>query len=471
MSKSVGDKLGGLIATGLGLAVVFSVLAHGAVEPWSVLVLRWLVLALAVLWALKACAERELTLAVPTFVWPMVAWLGLGVAQSVVWGHAGGDRQSLSLDVDATRETALTLCVLILAAVMAANFLTGARRLRAFAWFLVFFGLTLALFAFVQHFTWNGAYYWLRPAAEGAHQPGDLFLFGPYRNHNHFAGYMELLFPLPIALVLSRAAGVYRFLFGFAAFMIGIAAVGAMSRGGMLALAAEVVFLAAMSLRLGGVGRTGGRAAERTASRAWRAGGVMAIGVTVLGGIVWLAPEAIVERVTHGQLTSDDPQVETFFASRGWMWRDAFEVFRANPIIGTGLGTFATAYPIYSLSNGSLALKQAHNDYLQLLAESGLVGGALAVWFMALVLRSARRGAASREPWRAGVALGGGAALVGLMAHSVFDFNLQLPANALLFLILAAVSSCGEVVERTERAKAQYGLRTAQGGSRLRFEV
>jgi O-antigen ligase len=197
-----------------------------------------------------------------------------------------------------------------------------------------------------------------------------------------------------------------------------------------------------------------------------------ALGVTVLGGIVWLAPEAFVERVTRGRLASDDPQVETFFASRGWMWYDAYEVFRAHPVIGAGLGTFATVYPIYSLSNGNLAPRQAHNDYLQLLAESGLVGGALAVWFMALVLRAAWRGAAAREPWRAGVALGGGAALAGLMVHSVFDFNLQLPANALLFLTLAAVvSCCGEGSQAAKRVETQSELVTAGCGSRLRYEV
>jgi O-antigen ligase len=84
---------------------------------------------------------------------------------------------------------------------------------------------------------------------------------------------------------------------------------------------------------------------------------------------------------------------------------------------------------------------QAHNDYLQALADGGLIGGALALWFIAATVISVWRGLRSRDLVEAGVALGCGAACLGLFVHSAFDFNLQIPANALPFLLLSFLPS------------------------------
>jgi O-antigen ligase len=84
---------------------------------------------------------------------------------------------------------------------------------------------------------------------------------------------------------------------------------------------------------------------------------------------------------------------------------------------------------------------QAHNDYLQIVADSGIVGGLLALWFLIVVFRAIFRGLRAEDPLLAALALGSGAGLFGILVHSIFDFNLQVPSNALLFLLLTAVSS------------------------------
>jgi O-antigen ligase len=130
----------------------------------------------------------------------------------------------------------------------------------------------------------------------------------------------------------------------------------------------------------------------------------------------------------------------------------------ANPFIGVGLGAYETAYPIYSKDDGaivlgkSFAVDRAHNDYLQVLADCGLVGAVLAVWFIVLIFQAVARGRQSRDPLCRALAIGGGAGIFGLLVHSVFDFNLQIPSNALLFLLLtAAVSQAGAKVSATAR--------------------
>jgi O-antigen ligase len=140
-------------------------------------------------------------------------------------------------------------------------------------------------------------------------------------------------------------------------------------------------------------------------------------------------------------------QSETFFASRGWIWQSTLEMFRANPVLGVGLGAYETAYPVYSRDDGAAALgtsyvvDRAHNDYLQILADTGVVGGALALWFIILIFRAISRGLKSHDPLLQALALGGGSGTFGLLTHSLFDFNLQLPSNALLFLLLVALVS------------------------------
>lgn len=112
------------------------------------------------------------------------------------------------------------------------------------------------------------------------------------------------------------------------------------------------------------------------------------------------------------------------------------------PISGAGVGAFQTIYPHRSDYDGIYGyVAQAHNDYLQVLADGGIIGGVLALWFIGVVLRDVMRGVQARDPLIAGMALGSGAGIVGLLTHSLLDFNLQLPANAMIFLLLCSVAS------------------------------
>jgi len=118
-------------------------------------------------------------------------------------------------------------------------------------------------------------------------------------------------------------------------------------------------------------------------------------------------------------------------------------------LLGVGLGAYETAYPIYTRENGEQGITaEAHNDYLQILADAGVVGAALALWFLITIFRAIARGVRSPDPLVAAIALGGGAGLFGLLVHSLFDFNLHLPSHALVFLIQSTVISyLGAVAE------------------------
>jgi O-antigen ligase len=292
----------------------------------------------------------------------------------------------------------------------------------------------LAVFALLQYFTWNGKFYWLRPPLSALGNP-----FGPFANHNHFAGFMELLIGLPVALIVAGAIRrEERIFYGFLVVVMGMAVLFSLSRGGMFSLFVELVFIAVCGWHL---------RRHAAVSRFWRGIAVLVILVPILVGTLLIGADPVINRVTgEGQ--------DTLATSRGWVWKGSFQVFKTYPLLGAGLGSLQTVYPQRSEYDGAHGfVAQAHNDYLQILADSGMIGGVLALWFIWVVLQDVRRGMRARDPLIAGLALGSGAGIVGLLVHSLLDFNLQLPANAMMFLLLCAMASfCRQQVAAQETA-------------------
>jgi O-antigen ligase len=448
-APAVDGHLNKSVAAGLMIVVAFTALAHGAVEPWSLFIFECFMLALVALWAVKAIKEKQLHLEIPDLALPLVALAVVGIVQSFAVADRTGRLMSLSKDVGATRATVTALIFLILGSLIAANFWASRTRLLKLANFLTVFGLAMAVFALVQHFAWNGKFYWIRPTE--APSP-----FGPFANHNHFAGLMELLIPIPLGLLLTRAVrGEMRWLYGFAALMMSLAVLASLSRGGMISLAASLAFLFLLTLRV----RRYRHERRATPSRLTVIGARIAIVITIVivvaAGVFWIGADPIIERVTNGQPATGDAHAESFFNSRGWVWRDTLTMIRANPLTGVGLGAYGTAFSLYTASNGSLRVPQAHNDFLQIVADCGVTGGLLALWFIVLLGRAIAYGVKARDPLMAGMSVGCGASAFAILVHSIFDFNLQVPSNGLLFLLLAAVSA---QIAAAVRAQAEAPL-------------
>ena len=450
---------------GLLITIVFTALAFGTVDPWSVAIFQLLVILLGVLWAARMVAEGRIYLDIPAVALPILAFLCLGVVQSVSFTQVGGRTVSLSRDVEATRGSALALLTLAVCFLIAVNILRDRRRLALFVDFLIGFGMLMAVFALIQHFAGNGRIYWFRYNRQGAST------FGPFINHNHFAGYMEMLIPLPIAIMLRGSPGSTRFLYyGFAAAIMTVALVTSLSRGGMISLA---VALAALALwnRNGRRRRSAhipGASVEPQVDGSERRGkshGTPGVIVLVLllcattAGVVWLAPERVIDRIT-GSLSSSPSGAplesgETFFTSRGQIWKETLSMIGANPLIGVGLGAYEAVYPAYSASDGSLFVRYAHNDYLQVLADTGAFGGAILIWFLIMTAKLIAANLRSRDSFVAALAMGSGAAIVAILVHSTLDFNLQLPSNALLFLTLIALASSLNAIPALRRSPSR----------------
>jgi O-antigen ligase len=165
---------------------------------------------------------------------------------------------------------------------------------------------------------------------------------------------------------------------------------------------------------------------------------VLGIFVVVLLSV--LRPVGLIERLTSLKSPGDKADVGMRMA----IVKDSLPMVRQRPLLGWGLGTFSTVYPSFRSFYSKFEVNEAHNDFVQLLLETGLAGFALMVVFLVLVYRSGMR---SIEHWRrdprASVTVAALIGCTGLLVHSLSDFNMQIPANAALFFALTAIATTG----------------------------
>jgi O-antigen ligase len=171
----------------------------------------------------------------------------------------------------------------------------------------------------------------------------------------------------------------------------------------------------------------------------------------MIGFLVWIGGNQLTRRLTT--LNSETRQ-ELSGGVRVTIDRDCLRMWRERPVVGWGLGTFPVVYPRFRSFYTSFFVNEAHNDYLQLLVETGLVGFAIALWFLVVTFR---RAWAKLENWTetANGTLTVAALLgcVGILVHSFLDFNVQIPANAALFFVLCALAAADSLQESQGRRR------------------
>ena len=398
-----------VIRGGLLLLFAFTVLAFGAVEVWSVSLLEIGASVLLISWAVIAYRDERSAIQWSPLNWPLLGFIAVGIVQLVFrW----------------TPNPFLTrLELLRLAAYFIIFFLTAqAFRERAdlvkLAWFLVVLGFAVALLGIIQHFTSEGTVYWYRQLRQG----GDVF--GPYVNRNHFAGFIELVAPVGLSLLVFR--GLRRDLFPMVS-VLTVVPVGALilsgSRGGIVSFAFEVGVLILLART-----RRGPEGARLIA--------ISIVALAAFALIAWLGAGKQIERFSKTRVG------DVSLGRRASMFRGAEHVFFEHPIKGAGLGTIVDVYPRYETVYDGRVVDHIHNDYMEALAETGLLGGLCGMAFLWLLYREARRaftaeqGHFSRALHAAGIT-----AVSGLLVHSFVDFNLHIPSNALLFLLQAYVAT------------------------------
>jgi O-antigen ligase len=431
------------------LSIALTTLAFGAVHNWALALLCITCLGLISLWTIDAFVLRSAQLPVNPLQWPILGMIVLGAVQLLpLRAHDSAGLpfvtvRSLSLDPYATRMVILQVSMLLVYFLATTIFTDSPRRLRALVRTIAIFGFLLAVFGLTQSFTTDGSrVYWFRQLTQST-------AFGPFINRHHFAGYMELALAIPLGLLVSGSVESYkRPLYAFAAVVMAMSLVATNSRGGIISLAGEIFFVvlvASFSWRK----KKDQPRSQRVRGALLRAGLAFGLVTVLVGGAVVISGPEVFTRFL-GTPIAEDPTT-----GRGHFWSVTVDVIKAYPFVGSGLGSFSAIYPRYDTRNGLYRLEQAHNDYLQTLSDGGIIGGVLGIFFIAILFR---RGFARREThdkFRRGVSTGALAGCFAVLIHSFFDFTLHTTANALLFLILAALATQDTRVNTTHQYRQQ----------------
>jgi len=405
---------------GLCALLIFGVLAFGAVEEWSTFAFEAGAATLFLIWAIKQLVSRNVELSKNPLYPPAFLFFVLILAQIVLRRSA----YSYVTQYEALKYVSYGIVLLIAAECVKAE---DARKI--FALVMTVFGAMFAFFALAQDLTSNSKLFWLRSARfHGA-------IYGSYVNHDHYAGLMEMLVPIPLALSMSHLLrGGKRVLVGFCAVLMATTIFLSGSRGGMITFVLEMLLLAALIL--------GKNRSPRTLL------GYAAICVFILALISFSSRGQVLGRI--GDLSPGiRPQIT----------KDSLRMFLKRPVWGWGLGTFPTVYPRYRSFYTNLFINEAHNDYAQLLTEMGLLGFTLMLCFLiGMYHRGLSASRRWQNHWDGTVSLAALIGCTGILLHSVVDFNLQIPANAATFYVLCALAAseplAGPLFAKRIRARA-----------------
>jgi O-antigen ligase len=278
---------------------------------------------------------------------------------------------------------------------------------------IIFFGCVISLFGIIQKYTYSGRVYWFDPPGSAGSA------FGPFANRNNFSGYINMIIPLALGYFLTEMPLAKRLIYGFLIGIMSLALFLSLSRGGLLIYIATLAFILLFSTF---------KDSLKTKTK------TLSLWAFILFSLLIFFIEAKVARERLATLF----QKETFIIfGHGYSWLDTLKIGRDFPVFGTGLGTFGSISSMYKTSAIQNLFTYAHNDYLQLLSEVGLVGCIfVSLFFIFYFIVVFKMWFKRHDSYVVCLVLGGIASMFAILLYSILDFNLHIPANALLFFVI-----------------------------------
>jgi len=400
--------LDNVLAIALCGVLAFAIAVFGATDYWAMCVLQIASGALLVLWSARQLASGRIKVIWNPLFIPLLL-LAAVITIQLLW------RTEYWY---ATWVKSIQWLCYAMVFFVASQTLRGENRLRQFGLFLVFFGTLVALVAIAQGGTGSDKVFWLFPTDSPA------VLYGPYANHAHYAGLMEMLLPVPLVFGLSGLFKSHeKVLLLFAALIMAGSIFLAASFGGVLSFAGELIVFTILLLR------------RRRRHRVWISILVLLLVLSLF--IVILQPAVFQQRLEGVRSKTEEAELTGRLA----IVRDSLPMILKRPVLGYGLGTFVEVFPSYRTFLSNYTINAAHNDYVQAMVEIGLVGFALIAVLVFLLFREGMRKARNWEhDNESSMAMAALVGCSGILIHSLCDFNLQVSANAALFAVLAAIA-------------------------------
>jgi len=409
----------GILGLVLGM-LVFGPLAMGAVDTPEFLVIQGLGVAVMLVWALRLWISPK-----PQMLWPPLGWGVLAFAALAVGRYLTADIEYVA------RLEMIQVLVYTFLFFAIVNNLYRQESVQIVSFTMIFLAMGISCYAVYQFLTHsNRVWDYVSPYLGRAS--------GTYISPNNFAGFLEMLLPLATAYVLlGRMKPVVRILLGYSTLVMLAGMVVTFSRGGWVAV--TVALLALLGLLI--------------FHRNHRLPALLLLVILAGGGTVFVTRylSGTLSYMRRVQTPGDTVNVDLDFSMRRDIWTAAEQMWGDHFWWGVGPAHYDYRFREYRPVTVQLSPDRAHNDYLNLLADWGTAGGIIVLAGLATF------GAGLRKTWkyvrplendfgrglsnRFAFFLGASTGLLALSVHSVVDFNLHIPANAILGVTLLALLS------------------------------
>lgn len=468
--SNINRSIGAIAFYSLLAVIALAAIPYGTVQPWWQSVFQCLVFALAALSILQNLiwpdqTARPISPVDRQLLWPILALIAFAFLQALPMPgfimtapHTG---PTLSADPYQTRQFVVQLLALVIVGWLLITHTNSQQRLRRLVEMVITVGTVSALFGL-----WRQASQSTPGFVLPALRPG--FGYAQFINSNHFAFLMELALGLALGIVVCRGVNGKRLgIYLVASIPMWIALVLANSRGGILSILCQVLFLALL-LSVGPDSRTSERDSNKFTNRLLRSSGnvvvrgvlVAALLVGAITLVVIVGGDPLAGRVDSIAVELDRKTADTF-TLRPAIWRATWELIKDHPIAGVGFGGYGIAITRYHVASGEMTPQEAHNDYLELLASGGVVGVAIGLWFSVALVRTAKRklnklrsdtAAAGSASFERAATLGALAGILTVAIHSLVDFGLHITINAVVFTVLVAIVAGKQTTISTQQS-------------------
>ncbi len=402
--------------------VILTTLAYGAVHQPIISMFYASVAALVILLSVDGWKIGSFRLSSSRLQWPLAAAALYGIIQVIPFGSLGaiagvsGIPRTISLDPFATEVNALHFVALFLFLAATLVLFDSASRLRKVAAMITIFGALYAFFAILQSVLSPDKIY-------GIYERPFTTPFGSFVSRHNFAALIEMAAAIPLGLIFVGAVERdKRLLYLTSIALMGSALLLSGSRGGLVALIAELVILALMTMRSKSGNITGAKI-----------GLAVLLFLAIIGGSFFVGGDSSLTRL------SDTAVANEKVTDRAHIWKVSLEVIKNNMPFGAGLGAYGVAFTPYDDHSGLERVEQAHNDYLQVISDAGFAGIAIGLFFLFVLFKTARAAIGVENTWRRGVAVGAVAGIFAVLVHSIFDFVLHTTAISVMFLTLISL--------------------------------
>ncbi len=441
----------------LCVTLIFSALAYGGVHQPVIILLYVLIAVMALLWAVDGLQTGTMRFSTSLLQIPIYAAFAYAVIQVIPFGASSeiagvADMPAtISADPFLTKLSAVHFLALGAFLSLTLVLLDSAKRIRRLSTVITIFGFGFAFFAILQSVLSPENIYGVYKSPYAA------VPFGSFVNRHNFAAYMEMTAALPLGLLFTGAVGRdKRLLYITAIGLMGVALLLSGSRGGLVAFLALVLLTAILTI--------GAKRKKNVLVRMGLAGALIA---AVIGGSFFVGGESSLTRIAETTMS------ENISADRSNIWAVTLKVIQANLPFGAGFGAFGVAYTPYDNMSGFERVEQAHNDYLQVLADAGLIGLVIGAGFLFVLFQTGREAVSVENTFRRGIAVGSAAGIFAILVHSIFDFVLHTTAISILFLILMAMLAASRKAYdddiEDEEARRPHHRRSRSRGSVAAF--